>query len=226
MRFVVGCPVQDRAWCLPRWLDAIEDQKMDLDVLCLLSKSSDDTEAVLRRRGVRYIRDPYPGRTTSAIHRHQWAQPEDHAYIAELRNALLEIVIEQRADFFFSLDSDIVLPHGAIDRLIAVLDRGVIAPYVNMALKGSMHNTMAWDDRAHPGTAHHRENMQRGYVDVVMGAILMDRRGMEARWRPHPQGADVGFCLDADEKSIPRWWEPSVRCEHLLEGPAPQITVG
>ena len=114
MRIVVGCPLKDRSWALPRWLQAIANQGVELELVCLLSPSEDNTEEVLKQHPITLLYDERPGRSVLEIDTHAWGNLNGkYEYMASLRNQLIDYVIERDADFFFSLDSDIILPQNA-----------------------------------------------------------------------------------------------------------------
>jgi hypothetical protein len=224
MLVVIGCPVKDRAWCLPYWFEAIDKQNETLHdvqgkIICILSASTDGTEEIMEHQGVEIIRDERPGRSINDIDGHCWGQPNTYAYMADMRNKLVRTAIELKADYFFSLDSDIILPDSGLATMLkyAVDHHGVIAPAVNMAVGETSWNQMDWIDPYRPGLAIRNPRWpETGRSDVVMGAMLLDRAGMEVTWQSHSQGEDVGFCLDAEAKQIPRWWLPEVKCDHLM----------
>lgn len=225
MLVVIGCPVKDRAWCLPYWFEAIDKQNETLKdrdvqgkIICILSASSDGTEEIMEHQGVEIIKDERPGRSTTNIDGHCWGEPDTYDYMSSMRNQLVRTAVELKADYFFSLDSDIILPDDGLATLLdyAVDHPGVIAPAVNMSVGGPNWNQMDWLDPYRPAFAERHARSGSGRSDVVMGAMLLDRAGMEVQWSSHSQGEDVGFCLDAEAKRVPRWWLSEVKCQHLL----------
>jgi hypothetical protein len=139
--------------------------------------------------------------------------------MAEIRNLLVEEALTRNVDYFFSLDSDILLPQNGLQLLLdySLGHPGVISPAVNMQWRAKAWNTMQWSDPHRPATAvRNRSEPPDGQADVVMAAMLLDRKGLECRWEAHHQGEDIGFCLDAEAKSISRWWYPQVKCDHLM----------
>jgi hypothetical protein len=203
------------------WHEAICAQRGDHHVVTLYSASEDHTEAVLTELGVEVVTDDEPGRTVQHIEAHAWGIQHWYSYMARLRNQLLDLAAERDADYFFSVDSDIILePRTTTALLQIMLHSGchVISPAVNMS-KGQFlaWNTMNWDSDI-PGSAlrvHYPD--KAGPVDVVMAAMLLDRTAIEqCRWAVHAQGEDVGFCLDAQLKGISRWWVPEIVAQHLM----------
>lgn len=211
---VIGCPVKNRAWVLKHWINAIYEQGIDVKIVCLLSPSEDETESILRQGGVEIIHDTEVGRTASQIDTHLWKE-DGYAYMARTRNRLKEWVLNYGADVFFSLDSDIILPENGLATLLTSLELhgGVVAPAVNMAL-----NDRVWNMMAFTGTGAERNppDPRFGPVDAVMAAMIMDKDAMQCDWTGHPRGEDIGFCLNAERLGITRWWEPAVRCTHLM----------
>ena len=221
MRVLIGCPVVSRAWILPEWFDAIEAQGIECSVLVVMSPSADNTEEILKDRGAEILYDDRSSvRTETEALAHIWGKMDVYSYMAGLRNGLVAAAKEREADYFFSLDSDIILPPGALENLLrfAVTHKGVIAPAVNMTLNSVAWNVMDWVDRRQPNMAERRSIPERksGPQDVVMAAMLLDAYGMDCQWRAHQQGEDVGFCIDAHNRGIKCWWVPEVRCQHIM----------
>lgn len=230
MNVVVGMPVKDRAWCLPDWFKCVEAQESDdlqLKVFALYSKSEDNTLEILQEHDVEVFNDewddrPIPmGRTVNDIDHHRWGSLDTYQYMADMRNRLVHLAsLVPGMDYFLSLDSDIMIPEGGLAVLINNMKvrTGIIAPAVNMGRGQTCWNKMNWE----PGTnsaVRKSEDLGRYLAvkaDVIMAALLMDQSGLRAQWRSHPQGEDVGLCLDCEQKGIDRWWLPRLYCQHLM----------
>jgi hypothetical protein len=220
-RVLVACPIKDRSWSVPHWIQGINDNAdaADITVAALLTPSEDDTEAELRRRDVEVIHDLEPGRPVHEINAHMWGVIAKFEYMARLRNRLVELAIEGGYDYFFSLDSDIVLPKYGLVKLLhySQTHPGIISPSVNMVPNGTAWNVMTWSNPLYPGFANRDKPVLTGRADVIMAAMLLDRSALECRWEAHMAGEDVGFCLNAESRGIKRWWYPEVRCQHLMQ---------
>ena len=225
VKIAVGCPVKDRGWVLETWFDAVETQivpGIEIEVVCVYSESEDDTEKILRSRGAHILYDEKRGRSPWEINSHAWGSPAVYEYMASLRNQLLDWVQASDADFFLSLDSDILAPFGTLKALLDFYRScpGVISPAVNMGLNGTVAwNTMRWVSGPNsPATRQGTPPDRWGKVDVVMAAMLLDRSAVETlRWAPHPQGEDLGFSANAARAQIPLYWLPQVACPHLMK---------
>lgn len=148
-----------------------------------------------------------------------WGVISKFEYMARLRNRLVEEAIKGDFDYFFSLDSDIVLPGGALIHLLHYSQShpGVVAPSVNMAQgHGVVWNVMNWSNPIFPGLVNRELLPEKGQADVIMAAMLLDRSALQCRWEAHMAGEDIGFCLQAEELGVKRWWYPEVRCQHLM----------
>jgi hypothetical protein len=220
MHLVIGMLCKDRAWVLPDWFRAVYEQGVECDIVVLVSPSEDGTEQIVIDQGVHVIKDDRPGRNTMEIDGHLWGSMDTYAYMADIQNQLVQEAVDRDADYFFSLDSDIILPPNAIVDLVGYMEGGhpgVCAPAVNLTTGDTAWNTMSWTNRDFPGMAcRHIGTPAGGQADVVLAAMLMDRWGMEARYQAHEQAQDVGYCLMAERMGIPRWWVPEVRCQHLM----------
>ena len=220
MNILVACPIKDRAWAIPHWYKGIDENSdaADLDVVALLSPSEDNTYDVLKDHNITVIYDNEPGRPVHEIDGHMWGVVGKFEYMARLRNRLVEYALEGDYDYFFSLDSDIVLPKFALSKMLyfSRTHPGVISPAVNMVVGGVAWNVMNWANPYHPGLANRDKPADPGKADVVMAAMLLDRSALVCRWEAHMAGEDIGFCLDAESHGVERWWMPDIRCQHLM----------
>jgi hypothetical protein len=219
-KVVVGCPVKERAWCLPEWFTAVESQGVDIEYLFVYSDGDDETPALLKEHTDNVFLDVSPSRSNRDIMGHVWGAMDKYQYMAHLRNGLLNRAFDMGADYFFSLDSDIILPPNAIKRLLIYSDKhpGVIAPAVNMTWGTTAWNVMHWVDADNPNMAERRiAPPTTGQHHVVMAAMLLDRNAIDkCIWVPHQQGEDVGFAIHAWKSRVPLWWVEEIRCQHLM----------
>ena len=142
-------------WVLPRWHEAVVGQArsgLDIEVVCHYTHSKDQTLTLLADRGVTVLNDPLrPTRPVESIDRHEWRfgnRGRDAAYMADLRNVLVAWVeAETAADYFLSLDTDIILPGGALAALLEDFPGGALSPLVDLAhpcVGRTAWNFMSW----------------------------------------------------------------------------------
>lgn len=222
-KVIIGGPVRARGWVLPRWFEAVRALEVPEGVLVetafLLSPSEDDTKDIVTWNADYVIFDSEAGRTVEEIEGHFWGG-SSYDYMARIRNDWLDFAWAQGADYVFSLDSDILLPPTA---LVSLLERigerpGVVSPALNLGQHGLAWNVMAWSNPDVPGQAYRPDGVEpaEGYADIVCAALLMDQTASAVRFAAHPQGEDIGFCIDAHRKGVARWWAKEVLCDHLM----------
>lgn len=224
VKILIACPIKDRAWAIPYWYAGIEANALHPDfnevtVAALVSPSEDRTEEALEALGVEILHDSEPGRPPHEIDGHMWGVIGKFEYMARLRNRLVDFAIQGDFDYLFSLDSDIVLPAHGLEQLLyfSRTHPGVVAPSVNMAQgHGVVWNVMNWSNPVFPGLVNRETAPEAGQADVVMAAMLLDRSALECRWEAHMAGEDIGFCLQAEELGVKRWWMPEIRCQHFM----------
>jgi hypothetical protein len=252
MKLVIGMPVKDRSWILPVWFKAVNENvadarssyanithtvpsvHLDVEIVALYTDSEDDTKKILEDNSVVILHDTGPGRTAEEINRHLWGTPMWYEYMAHIRNELLDWAGDHNADWFFSLDSDVILAPGALRKLLQFWLRGfqgILSPAVDMCThllsnQRPEWNRMHWTKLALIPERKREElgpNMLPVRADVVMAALLFDKVAMEnAYWTVDSHGEDIGLCRVAKDQHISRWWVPSIVCEHRMHKPQAQ----
>jgi len=232
LKVVVGCPVAERAWVLPQWLAAIREQTIEVEIVCLLGDSKDDTEELLREAGVTLLETGAPTRSPERMLSHTWSQDEgEFRLMAQLRNLLCYYAHEElRADIFFSLDSDIILPSAsAIELLLQALHDyagNAVAPLVDMAAPLDLpvpKPPPAWNFMQWKLAGISAERAPHGPLagmpfraGVIMAAMMLDRTAQLVRWKDHPQGEDLGWSTDAFRHGVRLLVDPRVQCRHVM----------
>jgi hypothetical protein len=124
-RVVVGCPIYNRAWILPRWFDSLAKQDgYDIIPALVYTKGTDDTVKIIEREKKRgrfkiILTEEHTGGTEAEDH--DWSSPERVKTVADKRNKLIDLAIGADPDYFLSLDSDCLVPEGGIRSLEEVL---------------------------------------------------------------------------------------------------------
>lgn len=218
---VIGAPVHERAWVLPDWLNHIARQDLPWERVTLLlnyGRSSDDTLSILHDAQdmlpwtVRVIVD----QEEDHVARRSWSI-ERYGVMTRLRNELLKWVREWEPDYYLSLDTDILLPDGAISTLLADMHSGkfdAVAPTVYMTPRGAHYpNCMRLASGSRPKLEHDFTML----VDVVFAAVLMRPdlyRNVD--YAPHQRGEDIGWGLNAQGAGMRMGINPNVKCKHIM----------
>lgn len=232
MKIVAGCPVAERAWILQEWIDSLRGQRLDrgdeLEIVCLYTRSHDQTLSVLQRNEVITVVSPLPSRPYDRMLAHYWSyQDHEYEYMASLRNDLRSIAIALQADLFLSIDSDILFKtkedlQSLIDTMRAYAAHAV-APLVNMEKYATNSPSWNWMDLRFDGVGGVRPDVSVSpskvspfRVDVIMAAMLLDRRAQMIPWKNHPQGEDIGWSIKARRADLKLVIDSSVECEHRM----------
>ncbi len=238
----LGAPVFNRAWILPYWWHHIDAQTLRPDVYCFVAGKSDDATDAYLGAAIDPER-PYgepqtivrQSRLRSYTRDDRMTDPSDRAraqHMAELRNELRALFLSTDADIFISLDTDILLPPDAIERMVAVLS-GPDAPDVaaictclhplgfashcyNAAFfvggeQGDYHRV--WR-RADEVTVASQKSPVR--IDIPMAAYAIRRHALAmSRYQAHEAGEDIGFADSLQRHGFRTVWLTDVRAPHI-----------
>lgn len=219
---VIGAPVHQRAWVLPDWLYHLSLQDLPWNQVVLLlnyGRSSDSTLEMLRDAermlpwAVEIVQDE---RDEDHEAERKWSLPR-YGIMARLRNRLLERVRELGPSYYLSLDTDILLPRGAVATLLEDFDGkrfDAVSPLVYMTPRGKSYpNAMNLDSATRPKLSH--DFTMR--VDVAFAAVLMRPslyRGVD--YSAHRLGEDIGWGYSAYKAGMTMGLNPNVVCKHVM----------
>lgn len=232
-KIIIGCPVWNAEWVLDYWLDAMELQKSDayeLQTAFLISPSQDNTrEFLLKDDRVNWvIPGPESPRKLSDYIDHIWNEPF-YKHMAKVRNMLVSWCQKMNVAWFFSVDSDIILPPETLPALLKdakEVNADVISPLVLMNPDGMSADDPAWNymfwNKDLEGISASRlnsnpvvEDVQQ--VDVLMAAMLLNRKAQKCRWYSHTQGEDIGWSVDAYNNDLRLFVHKGIQAEHLVK---------
>ena len=217
----IGAPVRDRAWILPRFIDHIK--KMDtagieIKSLFVVNDCIDNSEHLLQQSGFNTLKvDELPSKTESSL-RGKYS----YQHLANLRNILVEEFLKTDCEYFFSIDTDILVPPNGLKKLINNNKDicSMILCNQNGELKKRAHNIMNYDPRR--SMYYHIfewENDSIIEVDLTGAVYLIHRKVLEngVRYDNNKQGEDVPFCRDARKKGFKVFCDTSIKPIHVME---------
>lgn len=216
MKIVIGCPIYKRDWILPLWIKSIRAQNINFkDVGFIFEVSPDDQATVSMLEewkssdtGVGSIEINTRDDIAHFAHKdngRQWTLSK-YENMVSLRNSILQRVREISPEYYFSLDSDILLVNPSTIRLLTShIDDGADAvnPLMFMTPMGTDYpSVMSWKTEE-PNRAYRESSYPLGTYfksDVIMAAKVMSRKVYEnIDYTVHRQGEDVGWSLSCRE---------------------------
>lgn len=204
MRLIVGAPVYQRAWALGRWFDSLFRQKMDLKQTGLVfahTSGNDSTLEIIEKWGQKF--DSLSIIPCEDVKAFGDRDPERYYSLAILRNRIFDKLREIQPDYYFSWDSDILLPEGTLKGLLKD-KKNIVGPYVDLVPPNGIPNcaTKIGDGfRRRKPYAQFYPQTGLYEVDAVFAVSLMEQKVFNAcSYGYHPGGEDFFMaqqCIDA-----------------------------
>lgn len=233
IELVIGCPIYERDWIFPYWISCIENQNIDFSKTAFVFEASPDDEKTIEML-VKYrnarpdipefildIKQDTPhfshdeGTRTWSISKYQ--------NMVNLRNSLLSKVRDINPNYFFSLDSDILLTNqNTIQLLIAHVNSGAdaVSPLMFMTPTNTMYpSVMNWIKEP-GGQAYRKEQYPLGEYfqsDVIMAAKMMSRDVYKnVDYSLHTQGEDLGWSGNAAKMGYKLYSASYLYAPHIM----------
>ena len=233
INLAIGCPIYKRDWIFPYWISCIENQYIDFSrtafVFEVSQNDSETIEMLIKYRNARPdipefildIKEDVPhfdheeGTRTWSISKYQ--------NMVNLRNSLLSRVRELNPNYFFSLDSDILLTNqNTIQLLIAHVNSGAdaVSPLMFMTPVDTMYpSVMNWINEP-GGQAFRKESYPLGEYfesDVIMAAKMMSKDVYtNVNYSLHSQGEDLGWCGNAAKMGYKLYSASYIYAPHIM----------
>jgi hypothetical protein len=230
MKLIIGCPIYKRDWIFPLWASAIERQSIPLNKIGFVFEVSADDEKmhdmlVLWRKYHREIphfeinkREDIP-HFEHAPNSRQWTISK-YENMVNLRNSLLTRVRELSPDYYFSLDSDVIIKNDStLELLIGHIKDGTDAvnPLMYMTPFGTdFPSVMSWIDKDQFKATRNKDYPIGTFFesDVIMAAKMMSKKVYEnVDYEIHSQGEDLGWSANASKKGY------SLACASYIYAP-------
>lgn len=216
---VVGCPVWQRGWCLPRYFDAVEQAFAVVGIEPIYAfvgdpKDSSSFGAIDAALDI-YDRDVYTSwveEPYDAPINRDWNNSRYHRMVY-IRNELLDIVRKIGPDYFLSLDSDIILHPMALSNLLESTERfDAVGGKTYMTPMGTQFPSFAYM----PGLRRNDESAVFP-VDVIMAIKLLNQKAYKVDYVFHSFGEDIGYSLACAEKGLRLGWDGRVCSKHAMD---------
>lgn len=236
MKLIIGCPIYKRDWIIHHWIRCILKQSIDLsDVGFVFEVSPDDMSTVHALVTWKNIDKRIPfflikERTDIPHFEHepnsrQWTYSKYHNMVS-LRNSILETVREQQPEYYFSLDSDILIENpNTIELLISHIKSGAdaVSPLMFMTPVGTnFPSVMTWRDKTCEKAFREQSYPLGTYFksDIIMAAKMMSKDVYQnVNYEFHPQGEDLGWSKNATQKGFDLYSASYIYAYHIMHQP-------
>lgn len=222
MKVVVGCPIKNRAWIFPDWLDnvrlafdivgekptfafvvGLEEDGTDDGTLDLVTEAFDEMGGVLHLEKEPSIPDQ---RVPWTVDRYQ--------NIVDYRNTLLNIVRNMGADLFFSVDSDILLHPAALAVLLDSIKQ--FDAVSGKCYLGQNKNIVSYAMH-HPNGGLRRQDQDGVFgVDVIMALKLMTPAAYSVDYSFSRWGEDIGWSDNCRNAGLKLGFDGRVTSKHIM----------
>lgn len=218
---IVGCPIYNRAWILPRWLEYTRSTLEPHGWIFVYTPGDDDTYPILKDWSKKHhVRILVHESGTHGTGR-DWTNPARIETLAEMRNRLLDAAAEED-DLFMSLDSDVIPCSGSFRQHLIMDSWDIVGPTVALATDRTIINAFrgrrpdGYVVRAKPG--HH------GQVDVLCAAKYMVPEVVRTvRYGYHPRGEDFYFAAEAKKMGFVMGLCPDITEHWMTQGRDPIV---
>lgn len=232
---IIGCPIYKREWILDLWFECIENQTVPLSEIGFLFEmgpDDDETHVALLKWHSNHPNVPVFDGVIRMNERHATHPPsrrtwnlEAYYKMVSLRNNLLDRVTCLEPDYYFSLDSDILLENPkTLEILCEEIDNRQpcsVSPLSFMFPKGyEFPSVMSWVHKVGGKAGRELSTYEFGKTfraDIIMAAVMMSKDVYQnVRYQWHRQGEDLGFATQSAEQGYPMYCVSSVYCPHIM----------
>lgn len=233
MKLIIGCPIYKRDWILHHWIRCLINQSIPLnDIGFIFEVSPDDVETIeilelwkKLQKEIPYFKIKVRDDLSHFEHQEnsrQWTISK-YSNMVSLRNSILSQVREIEPDYYFSLDSDILLENpNTIELLIAHVKQGAdaVSPLMFMTPIYDMYpSVMTWKPLGQ-GQAYREERYPLGSyfkADVIMAAKMMSKQVYNnVDYIIHNQGEDVGWSYNCHLQGYDLYSASYIYCPHIM----------
>lgn len=149
--------------------------------------------------------------------------------IEQIRNLIVNYVLNNGYDYLFSVDSDIVMPSDTLEKMLGH-DKDMVTGLYIQRIEGT-HTVEVYMPNKTGGLTHIPYNLlkDKGLVEVAgcgFGCVLVKRRVFEGLEYPHflyrsaldhknTFSEDVYFCRQATNAGFTIWADTTILCDHV-----------
>lgn len=220
---MIGCPVRSRDWIIEAWFDHIYRAVLEADLsrddvgfVFVGDHANDETinaiadRVTLEKTQTVLVHHPSP----VGAYRRNWGI-ERLAEMVDIRNILLHQVREAQPDYFWSVDSDIlVAPHSLEMALDAIKSYAAVGSRCYMRETGT--SAPSYGLLTRQGGLHRPDAEGCFKVDVIMAMKLMSPAAYNTDYSLHPQGEDIGWSINVAAKGLKLGYDARTTSKHVM----------
>jgi len=232
MKILIGCPIYKRDWIFDHWILSIARQSVDTRNIGIVFEVSENDDATLAKINFFKTKIPFSHyeikvRKDLPHFEHkdngrQWTLSK-YANMVELRNSLLGRARELEPDFYFSLDSDVLLENkSTLELLLGHIKDGADAvnPLMFMTPVGTnFPSVMTWREDDQEKATRKSDYPLGTYfkADVIMAAKMMSKDVYNnIDYSIHVQGEDLGWSKNARDKGYEFYCASYLYAPHIM----------
>lgn len=216
LRILIGCPTYDgQAHCIERFMQGLKELTYkNYDVVFVDNSLNDAFAQKIKTCNYEVIRNP--------------AQGERIVNIVNNRKIIITRALEKKYDYLFFVDTDVLLPPNAIQKLLAVKQPISSGVYLSgLPVSGSLRIAPVLYDFSEKEDYYKIIPMNDVMEDLIFeiaacgfGCCLIRREVLEKvqlRYNEKIQsGEDIFFCYDARKLGYRTFVNTTVRCTHMV----------
>ena len=222
-RLVIGCPLRGREWMIKPWFEAVVASATKTDInfcFAFVIDEGDGIAPLVREYCYHYELPayyvefpPYMGPQQGV--EHHW-NVEKIQYMVDLRNQLLALVRNINPDFFFSLDSDIILKENVIGDLLEACS-------LYDAVGGKVYLAKQARLPSYGNLIRENLNMLRPDVDtlipvdIIMAAKMMTKPAYMVDYKFEPRGEDLGWSANVKDAGLKLGFDGRTVSKHIMD---------
>lgn len=222
MRIAIGCPVSARGWILRAWfafvLQACHLAELEPVFVFAVSPQDRDSRVVLEQAARKHMVLVVDTDEEPRADVRDWGKPSRIAHLAAIRNELLGAVRKIEPEWFLSLDSDVLLHPwwlATVWRAEHHLRFDALGGKCYMTRKGD--SCPSWAMLGREGGLRRQEAIGCFPVDVIMAIKLMSPAAYAVDYKPHPQGEDIGWAINARAAGLKLGWYGDIASKHVMK---------
>lgn len=218
MNLTIGCPVYEREWSLPRWFQCLSSNiaPKKVDLVFAYTKGEDATLEVIKKYGADYksvtIID------CDDIKAFGDRDSERFYSLVILRNRIFDKLKELQPDYYFSYDSDIMIPEGCIKGLIKD-KKDIVAPWLDLVPPNGVPNCMTKiGDGFRRQKPYEKFYPKSGLYEVSTSfavSLISNAVFNTCTYKWHAAGEDLGFAEEVIASGFTSWIDANYIATHL-----------